>query len=1470
MTFCSFTLYGQRYMENLDRGLVAMRTDANSVLISWRIPGDEYTQNATYNLYRGSTLIASDLSVSNYVDATSTDDSYSVAAVIGGTEQVLSPATSIRGGEFFTIPVRSLNGGYLTHHLNDASVGDLDGDGEYEIVIKRLSIDESPASPYNHYLEAYELDGTFMWAIDLGPNLLHAVEVNFLVYDLDNDGKAEIATRTSDGMIDGLGNNIGDRDGDGQVNYRSSATQNGPFWFRTEGPDYISIFDGETGGEIAWDWYIDLAPIEQWGQPGHSLSQLGHRATKCMWAVAYTDGENPSFIISRGIYERIKIEAWHFRNGTLTQEWAWDSSPGGVATEYHGQGNHNLAVGDVDGDGRDEITYGAMAVDEYGNGLYSTGFAHGDAAHLADINPDIPGLEYFSCQEYANGTEIPGLALRNAETGTVQWANPSSGDIGRCMAADVDPNYKGMEIWGSDGSGLRSSTGQQISTAIPTSAGGGNSYNFGVWWDGDVQREILDRRVITKWNGSGTDRVATLYNMAPIAENNGTKSNPCLMADILGDWREEVIYRLDDNTGLAVFVTPFVTNQRMYTLMHDPNYRTAISWQNISYNQPPNLGFYFGGEMDTPPSPNIKLVNSECTPTAIVPYIGVDGGTLAQVNEVSINLGSSVTFSPQPDVGGSWSWSGCGTSGTSREQTFTPTESCLATVIYTNDSGCVSSSNFTVNVKKNILHYPFDETGGTTAFDNSGNGNDGTVSGGATFSSGKIDNALVLDGTDDYVSAPAGVVDNLNRLTVTTWVYWNGGNPWQRIFDFGNGQTENMFLTASNSDGALQFSITENGITQNVVGPTLPFNKWSHLAVTINSNAITLYLNGDNVAQYSVGSTIKPSDFNPVQNYIGKSQWPDPLFNGLIDDFRIYNYVFSDQEIAELDVVANEPPTVSITSPSEGAQYLIGSDVTINASAADTDGDVAQVEFFVDGESIGVDTTSPYSVNWTIGDGNYSLTAVATDDDLVTTTSTAVSVTGSALPNTPPTVSITNPINGSSYDEGTIVSVAATAADVDGSVSQVEFFANGVSIGVDNVSPYSVNWTIGVGGYSLTAVATDDDLATTTSIAVLTTGNAIPKSPTVSITSPADGSSYDEGTSVSITASASDSDGNVTQVEFFVDGVSLGIDSTSPYSVNWTIGTGSFSLTAVATDNDEQTTTSTAVNVTGSCAPSTITPYYNVNSTGWFTGTDITVNEGDNIVFGPHPTTGGSWSWSGCGTSGTSREQSVTLTSSCSATATHTNDCGGVSSVTYNITVIPASSPYMAVDTIETSTVSAAKGKKYGAATVTVVDDQSNTVSGATVFGTFSGSFGESVSGVTDANGVAYLQTTSTEKGNVVVDFCVDDITHSNLPYDATQNQITCTGSSAKMLNTESTDLGIEPLEFKLYPNPTSQYLNITLGLELVGMDLVDINGRLVQTNLVKTGDKRYQLDMSNLEVGVYLLIVKTSESQINKRVIKL
>lgn len=620
--------YAQRRMEWLDRATVAVPTNAG-VLVNWRITGTEYAKDATYNLYRGTEKIASGLKVSNHLDAAGNGEGYSVAAVIDGVEQSRSSAVKALAKQYFTIPVRAIDGGYDKYEINDASVGDLDGDGQYEIVIKRLSIDATPEATTYHYLEAYKLDGTFMWAINLGPNMINKVEVNFLVYDLDGDGKAEVATRTSDGFTDGTGNYVGDRDGDGKVSYRSTAALNSSY-YRIQGPDYISIFEGKTGKEIAWGPYIARAPMSQWGTSGMNDGQLSHRAEKCMWSVAYLDGVNPSFIITRGIYHRIKLEAWNFRNGKLAKQWAYDSDPSGVASNYTGSGYHNFIVGDVDGDSRDEIMYGSMGVDENGKGMYSTGFGHGDAQHLADINPDIKGLEHFACLEGGNGTTIPGLSLRNATTGAIQWKLNASGDIGRCMTADIDETHKGYEMWASDGSGIYSCTGTLISKTQPTTAGGGSSYNFGIWWDGDVMRELLDRLVITKWNATkqATDRVATLYNVASIEANNDTKSNPSLQADIIGDWREEAIFRSADNTGLVVFVTPFATTQRMYTLMHDPNYRTAISWQQNSYNQPPNLGFYFGGGMATPPAPNIVEIGAPPIATGLTggPSTGLAAG----------------------------------------------------------------------------------------------------------------------------------------------------------------------------------------------------------------------------------------------------------------------------------------------------------------------------------------------------------------------------------------------------------------------------------------------------------------------------------------------------------------------------------------------------------------------------------------------------------------------------------------------------------------------------------------------------------------------------------------------------------------------------------------------------------------------------------------------------------------------------
>ncbi len=588
----------QRYMENLNHGMLALKTD-DGILVSWRVLESEW-YDVTYNIYRNGVKINDSAidGASNILDESGTTSStYTLSLVENGIESETGESCSVWEQAYLDIPVRTIEveGDTTLYALNDASVGDLDGDGEYEVVVKRLVADNDTSLTYYHYLEAYELDGTFMWAVNMGPNIYDGTEFNFLVYDLDMDGKAEIALRTSDGFIDGEGNDIGDYDNDGITNYRYSVST----WlvtggYRCEGPDYISILDGETGAQLAITDYIDRGSADDWGKSGDG----GHRATKCMFTVAYLDGKKPSFIVGRGIYARTAFAAWTFENGTLTQNWTFDSNDAGNSA-YAGQGYHNLTLGDVDLDGRDELVYGSMVMDDDGTGLYSTELGHGDAQHLADINPYRKGLEYFGCLE-----ENEGGSYRDASTGEVLFYKNIGRDMGRAGCSDITPDYPGMEMWGPTGFPFLSSDGTEI-----TDLDAPSSMNFFIWWDGDVTRELLDH----EWNstyGIGTivkydngENNQLLYAEGTLSDN-WTKGNPCLSADILGDWREEVIWRTEDNTALRLYATPYTTDKKIYTLMDDPQYRAAIGWQANSYNQPPHPSFFIGTDMDSiPPAP---------------------------------------------------------------------------------------------------------------------------------------------------------------------------------------------------------------------------------------------------------------------------------------------------------------------------------------------------------------------------------------------------------------------------------------------------------------------------------------------------------------------------------------------------------------------------------------------------------------------------------------------------------------------------------------------------------------------------------------------------------------------------------------------------------------------------------------------------------------------------------------------------
>lgn len=581
---------GARQMEYLDRGVVAVKT-GTGVFVSWRLLGTEGS-NVSFNVYRDGTKVnASPITNStNLQDASGTSSSkYTVRAVVSGTEQAASAAASVWGNNYLSVPLSVPAGGTTpdgvayTYSANDASAGDLDGDGEYELIVKwdpSNSKDNSQSGYTGEvFIDAYKLNGTRLWRISLGKNIRAGAHyTQFMVYDLDGDGKAEVAMKTADGTKDGTGVVIGDASKD----YRNSSG------YVLSGPEFLTVFNGQTGKALSTVNYEPArGNVSSWGD------NYGNRVDRFLAAIAYLDGERPSLVMARGYYTRSVLVAYNWRNGQLTKQWTFDSNTSGNSG-YAGQGNHNLSVADVDGDGKDEIVYGAMAVDDNGKGLYTTGLHHGDAMHLSDLDPDRPGLEVFQVHETPSNA---GVEFRDAGTGQLIWGVKTTKDIGRGMAADIDPRYKGAEVW-ADGS-LYTVKGQKLGTTLPSST------NFGIWWDGDLLRELLDSNRIDKWNYTNSTTM-NLLTASGVSSNNGTKSTPNLQADLFGDWREEVVWRTNDSSALRIYTTTAVTDKRIYTLMHDPVYRLGVAWQNVAYNQPPHTGFYLGEGMSTPPVPNIR------------------------------------------------------------------------------------------------------------------------------------------------------------------------------------------------------------------------------------------------------------------------------------------------------------------------------------------------------------------------------------------------------------------------------------------------------------------------------------------------------------------------------------------------------------------------------------------------------------------------------------------------------------------------------------------------------------------------------------------------------------------------------------------------------------------------------------------------------------------------------------------------
>ncbi|MBO4851619.1 MAG: hypothetical protein J5529_12085 [Prevotella sp.] len=691
---CVLPMKAQRKTDVLGRGLVAVPTGSTSGsttnFVSWRRTAEEY-YNTTYNLYRDGTRIATGLTKTSYDDSRcTTSSSYQVAAVVNGVEQAkcnaVKPWTQYVYKQgvrcptgYINIPLAKVydrNNNDVTSHYepNDAEMADLDGDGELEIIIKRLNVIDAGATDANGnskdiyatnskefvVLDAYDVDwqtgaATLLWRIDCGPNMvsLNSTEINIIAYDWDGDGKAEVVLRGADDMIV-YGSNGQTKlytIGVAGANYRGSmkSHSNAQYAWTKDGPEYLVYMNGLTGALYQQTEY----PLKRFESGETNLEaawgdDYGHRSTKHFFGAPVLDGRNASLFLARGIYTRHKMMAMDLNKKTheWSTRWTWNNN--NSSSNWYGQGNHNYIVADVDWDGRDEIIYGSMVIDDNGKGLSTTGLGHGDAMHCSDFDPYRRGQEVFACNEGR-----PNMNYRDATTSKIYYRSVGSSDDGRALMANLTNNYPGC-IGRSVNTDLISSVIDDVAFASPGS-GSDNSgqplywshLNFRIYWDGDLCSEILD--------SPGTAREAAIYDVADgrlftsdgCNMNNDSKNNPCFQGDIIGDWREEIVVRC--GTNLRVYTSGMSTSYNIPTLWHDHQYRQAMVWQMMAYNQPPHTSFFLG-EMEgytVAPPPFSMTDRTEITNGGT---IGTDNNGKHVILCTTGNMSATIANGAQPAV----------------------------------------------------------------------------------------------------------------------------------------------------------------------------------------------------------------------------------------------------------------------------------------------------------------------------------------------------------------------------------------------------------------------------------------------------------------------------------------------------------------------------------------------------------------------------------------------------------------------------------------------------------------------------------------------------------------------------------------------------------------------------------------------------------------------------------------------------
>ena len=655
-----------RQMEKLDRGLIAIKTDGG-VYLSWRLFDSEDNifgsadKNMSFNVYRDGKKISEVATKTNYVDST-VGTNYSVAPVINGVEGEKCDAVTVYNNSYFDIPlskpddetIYDPSGNELATYSffpADCSTGDVDGDGEYEIIVKWTSSERDVGSPGDPaysgtvHLAAYKLDGTKLWNndIELGKNVYSSAHtVQFLVYDFDGDGKSEVMCQTSLGSKDGQGKYVSNAAQTDEEIKAITDEENSTADYRgygriTEGKEFLTVFNGETG--VAMDT-INL-PTTRGSENGVDYGDnFGNRSNRFVSDVAYLDGEKPYAICLRGYYfgrngkQRTSIAGISWDGTALSPTYRFDTQKGQEgyydgAYQYVGNGNHNCTVADVDNDGKDEFITGALCMevndDNEFRPKWCTYLQHGDALHIGNYDPTHTGFEFFTVHEDSgtnslSGNDITldfGMSVIDAETGNIMFHEGASDDTGRGVMANVGAGGY-YQIWSAKNSARQSNGGTDFTTATSLTGRNTPSMNFRIFWDGDLYDNLLNGANITDWNGRNMSNIfsAGNYNCVSI---NGTKANPSLQADLFGDWREEVVYPTSDGTALRVFSTTDTTDYKIKTLMQDPVYRSGVAAEQTAYNQPPHVGFYMGKEVFETRKITSITITTQPTRTSYIP-----------------------------------------------------------------------------------------------------------------------------------------------------------------------------------------------------------------------------------------------------------------------------------------------------------------------------------------------------------------------------------------------------------------------------------------------------------------------------------------------------------------------------------------------------------------------------------------------------------------------------------------------------------------------------------------------------------------------------------------------------------------------------------------------------------------------------------------------------------------------------------